>query len=385
MAAHVCQQAGFTESRWHALDALAEILLRFLREVGAAGQPAAEAAGRSSANASDLLDALTSLRIAPSSIARFMISDAAAPPNSTLASFPTLKRPKLNPSFAASSSSPPQHIPSFLPAFPDAQSLARSPSSRIPSHHRRSSQRHSASNLKATQSKLLSERRSAESSLLKLTEQLAQHNEHDSQLPNGSTPLHPFASPSDSTPRFRQSSIFADIASGLSSNQQQQQQQNEQSSEELQHERQNSAINADVDPATAAEDERKEREQAGRGAEVKQEEIEADLNEEEEGDASADGAEQPPPAQNISDGAERKRKRDDSNGAADDNIHHMPVGLSFGIVAKGRRAQVAARAARGGTPKAQQSPVPTPDMSFETVQTKERVESLIQQERQQQK
>lgn len=495
VVAHVCRSLGFTGVRWEALDALAAVMLRFMREVGAGAHASAEASGRATINASDALDALSCLRVPPSAIARFLAGDAASmqPPPVSLASPHRLKRPRLNPSFARSSSTPPAHVPTFLPAFPDQQAFASPNSQSRPLQHQQQQQQQpslkkqtadssSGTSLKHTHSKLLSERRSAERSLLQLTEQLEQqHKEQQEQqqrqqsLAQGhaqstaGVSLHGIElatyNRSDST--LAHKNAFSDVVGliaqrasegiqsseskdgNVSINGDERDVANEETTKQDEHDENGQAGNSskasdgfeegrrqgethtdgaihshrNASPgieATGAnhapntlgcnaahrEEATTPGESSGAAVAVQREAIEPDSDDEQEkGGTSGDGnkaggtndgheASDPNAAEqhgqnqdsiNEASAAKStgKRKRENATEKeADVSQYDTPLGVSFGIVAAGRKARAIAKAARGGAPKAEQSPVPTFDNSMESWQMQERVERLLQQEQQ---
>mmetsp|Transcript_20377 Transcript_20377/g.50678 ORF Transcript_20377/g.50678 Transcript_20377/m.50678 type:complete len:321 (-) Transcript_20377:295-1257(-) len=110
-----------------AADALAEVLSRFLLEVGHTSHRFAETAGRTDVNASDVLCALSSLGSAFSRV----IQDAEAfeiPFAHTLPLRLQIRRlAKRAPAFRELGDPAPAHFPKFLPALPDEHTFSRTP------------------------------------------------------------------------------------------------------------------------------------------------------------------------------------------------------------------------------------------------------------------
>lgn len=163
VVSHVCHTLGFSAARSRPMDALADLLERFLFEAGSKARELAEICGRSEPHAGDAVEALRELRAPPAAIAQFIVGPASdAPPlGVSLPNFPLRKRPKLKPSFKQAGEEPPEHVPPFLPTFPDERAYSR--------HKSEPEGGPSASSARA---RLLQDRRAAESSLLALTDRI---------------------------------------------------------------------------------------------------------------------------------------------------------------------------------------------------------------------
>lgn len=124
--AQVAEAAGFDASQSSVLNILAELLLRFINEVGGASHGYAELAGRTEPNALDILLALNDMGVSTADLSEYIRAQDEIPPAQNLTTFPVPKRQKQLPTFMSLKEIPPSHIPSFLPAFPDEHTYKNS-------------------------------------------------------------------------------------------------------------------------------------------------------------------------------------------------------------------------------------------------------------------
>lgn len=145
--AQVCESVGFQSFQQSALDRLADVGVRYIREVGKIACSSANSATRSQCNVFDVIQGLEDLgftqgfpgasdvshSLSQSGVVRDMIQYVGQaeeiPFAYSIPSFPIVKKRKLDPSFAQAGETPPEeHIPSWLPKFPDPKAyIASSP------------------------------------------------------------------------------------------------------------------------------------------------------------------------------------------------------------------------------------------------------------------
>ncbi|KAF5750412.1 transcription initiation factor TFIID subunit 8 [Tripterygium wilfordii] len=144
--AQICQSVGFQGFKESALDALADITIRYLRDQGKAARFNANLAGRTECNLFDVIQGLEDLKFtqgfpAGSSggsclvssgimkeVTEFVWSSDEIPYAQPLPRFPTIRSRRLIPSFVQMSETPPgKHIPTWLPAFPDPHTYVHTP------------------------------------------------------------------------------------------------------------------------------------------------------------------------------------------------------------------------------------------------------------------
>ncbi|KAK4759552.1 hypothetical protein SAY87_022683 [Trapa incisa] len=183
--AQVCESVGFEGSRGSTLDSLADIAVRYIRDIGMASRFYANLAGRSECNAFDIIRTLDDLGdfqgvsgasavrncIVGSGMMREVIGHVEMteeiPFAHTLPWFPVSKERRLIPSFDLMGETPPgNHIPSWLPAFPDPHTYGRKPMS----NERKP-------DLRAEKLEKVKQRRKAERSLLNLQQRLANYGQ----------------------------------------------------------------------------------------------------------------------------------------------------------------------------------------------------------------
>lgn len=145
--AQVCESEGFQSFQQSALNTLSDVAVRYIREIGKSANFYANLAGRSESNVFDIIHGLEDLGSsqgfsgasdinccpAGSGIVREItqyVGDAEEIPFPySIPSFPIIKDRNPILSFAqVTEVSPSEHIPSWLPAFPDPQICTRSPS-----------------------------------------------------------------------------------------------------------------------------------------------------------------------------------------------------------------------------------------------------------------
>ncbi|KAF7818644.1 transcription initiation factor TFIID subunit 8-like [Senna tora] len=136
--AQICESAGFHSVRESALEALADISLRYLSDLGKMAEFYANLAGRSQCNVFDVIRSLEDLETSQGfpgaseasqclsssgtikQIVNFVGSIEEIPFAHPIPQFPVIKDRKTIPSFIQMDETPPnKHIPAWLPAFPD--------------------------------------------------------------------------------------------------------------------------------------------------------------------------------------------------------------------------------------------------------------------------
>ncbi|XP_028761030.1 transcription initiation factor TFIID subunit 8 [Neltuma alba] len=144
--AQICESTGFHSIKESALEAFADIAIRYLFDLGKMAEFYANLAGRSECNVFDFIRALEDLEatqgflgaseptqcLAGSGIVRDMIrlisSGEGIPLAQPIPRFPVIKDRSVIPSFIQMGESPPsKHIPAWLPAFPDIHTYIHTP------------------------------------------------------------------------------------------------------------------------------------------------------------------------------------------------------------------------------------------------------------------
>jgi hypothetical protein len=121
VAAQLADAAGYEAVQQSSLDILSDILLRYMDQVSAASHANAELCGRSESNALDVLLSLNDLGFTVDTLLGYIKQNPSIPFSNDIQPFPDRKTPpKRTPAFAAIGEIPPPHIPTYLPAFPDA-------------------------------------------------------------------------------------------------------------------------------------------------------------------------------------------------------------------------------------------------------------------------
>lgn len=153
----VAEAVGFDAVQSHAADAIADVLLRYITQLGAASHSYAEMAGRSDTNVFDILLAFEDLGVNIDDLTRMRFHEEEVPFAHALPPYPVEKAPQLLPSFLERGEVPPAHVPGFLPAFPDPHTYTATPV--FPGHERNPA--------KAVHA-MTSARKAAEASLIQL-------------------------------------------------------------------------------------------------------------------------------------------------------------------------------------------------------------------------
>ncbi|XP_015898487.1 transcription initiation factor TFIID subunit 8 [Ziziphus jujuba] len=178
--AQICESVGFQSSKESALDALADIAIKYLCDLGKLANFYASLTGRTECNVFDIIRGLEDLEASQGfpgaadvnrclagsgtveEIVSYVGSAEEIPFAQPVPRFPVIKSRSLIPSFVEMGETPPaQHIPIWLPAFPDPHTYIHTPM-----WHERSSDPRSDKIEQARQ------RRKAERSLLNLQQRL---------------------------------------------------------------------------------------------------------------------------------------------------------------------------------------------------------------------
>lgn len=142
--AQICESAGFHNVKESALEALADISIRYLSDLGKMAEFYANLAGRSQCNVFDVIRGLEDLEAfqgfpgaseashclsssgTVKEIINFVASVEEIPFSQPIPQFPVIKDRKSIPSFIQMDETPPtKHIPAWLPAFPDPHTYIR--------------------------------------------------------------------------------------------------------------------------------------------------------------------------------------------------------------------------------------------------------------------
>lgn len=144
--AQICESVGFEGFKDSALDTLADISIRYLRDLGKRSSFYANLSGRTQCNLFDIIKSLEDLGAlsgfsgasetgkclmssgAVEGIIDFVGSNEEIPFARPIPRFPVLRSRKLIPSFVEMKETPPgNHIPPWLPAFPDPHTYVHTP------------------------------------------------------------------------------------------------------------------------------------------------------------------------------------------------------------------------------------------------------------------
>lgn len=144
--AQICETVGFQSFKESALDALTDIAIRYLRDLGKTASFYASLGGRTECNVFDIVRGLEDLEasqgfagaaevrdcVAGSGIVKGIVEyvDSAdeIPFAQPVPSFPVIKNRKLIPTFVQMGETPPgKHIPDWLPALPDPHTYIHTP------------------------------------------------------------------------------------------------------------------------------------------------------------------------------------------------------------------------------------------------------------------
>ena len=121
--AQAAEAAGFEALVASAHEAVAELLVRHLEEVGRASHAMAEHAGRTDVNVNDVLAAFHATGISAEKLLDFLEREEEMPFAHNLARYPVKRRAKEAASFAEAEQEPPGNVGRFLPAFPSAHTF----------------------------------------------------------------------------------------------------------------------------------------------------------------------------------------------------------------------------------------------------------------------
>ncbi|KAM0935280.1 putative bromodomain associated domain, histone-fold, transcription factor TFIID, subunit 8 [Dioscorea sansibarensis] len=177
----VCESSGFHGSRHSALDALADVLIRYIRDLGSTAHLYANLSGRTTCNVFDIIQGLEDLELSrwlPGAsdihrcvvgsgvvreITQFVSTSDENPFPRPVTSFPISRQPKSVPSSVQGGETPiGKHIPDWLPSFPAQHTYIQTPVWREKTHEP-----------KAEKIEQARQRRKAENSLLSLQQRLA--------------------------------------------------------------------------------------------------------------------------------------------------------------------------------------------------------------------
>lgn len=144
--AQVCESSGFQGFQQSALDTLSDIAVRYMNQIGKVAVSNANLSGRTECNVFDVLQGLEDLGmsqgfsgaseidrgVAGSGIVReiseYVEFSERVPFAYSIPSFPVVKEMKLTESFSKTGGWPPdEHIPAWLPAFPDPETYMSLP------------------------------------------------------------------------------------------------------------------------------------------------------------------------------------------------------------------------------------------------------------------
>lgn len=140
--AQICEGVGFQNFHQSAMDTLSDVAVRYIRDVGKIANSCANLAGRSQCNVFDVIEGLEDLGYiqgfsgasdvshcllgsgAIKDIIRYVDEAEEIPFPYSIPNFPVVKNSKLNPTYLQTGENPPEHVPAWLPAFPDPKSYA---------------------------------------------------------------------------------------------------------------------------------------------------------------------------------------------------------------------------------------------------------------------
>ncbi|XP_072951365.1 transcription initiation factor TFIID subunit 8-like [Typha angustifolia] len=189
--AQILETSGFQSAQRSAIDALADVAIRYICDLGKAARFYANLSGRTSCNVFDVIQGLEDLSSSQGfsaasdvhhclvnsgvvrDIASFVSTEEEIPFARSIPKFPIARTPKAAPSFAeVGEAVGGKHIPEWLPAFPDPHTYIHTPV-----WNKRTT------DPRADMVEQVRQRRKAEMSLLNLQQRLASNN------PAGFTPL----------------------------------------------------------------------------------------------------------------------------------------------------------------------------------------------------
>lgn len=143
VVAQVCENLGFQSFQQSALDTLADVAVRYIQEIGKMGASYANLANRTECNVFDVIQGLEHLGSVQGfsgasdvrhcltrsgvvkDIIRYVSQADELPFAYSIPAFPVVKERVLDLSFAQAEENPPdEHIPSWLPKFPDPATYA---------------------------------------------------------------------------------------------------------------------------------------------------------------------------------------------------------------------------------------------------------------------
>ncbi|CAL9168335.1 unnamed protein product [Musa hybrid cultivar] len=144
--AQICETVGFQGSHYSAVDALTEVTVRYICDLGKSASFYAHLAGRTSCNVFDIIQSLEDLSsqagfsgasdvhhcLVGSGVVReithFVSTKEEVPFAQPIPRFPIPRVPKATPSFAQVNKEPPgKHIPDWLPRLPDPHTYVHTP------------------------------------------------------------------------------------------------------------------------------------------------------------------------------------------------------------------------------------------------------------------
>lgn len=118
---------GFDVCQQSCVDILADLLLRYVQEVGAGSHHYAELAGRSETNPIDVALALNDMSTGVAQLRDFVRHSQEVPFEQSISAFPLRKQSRPAPTFMERGEAPPPHIPPWLPALPDRHTYVATP------------------------------------------------------------------------------------------------------------------------------------------------------------------------------------------------------------------------------------------------------------------
>jgi histone H3/H4 len=129
VVAQVCQSLGFRGIKSTACETLANILYKYLEEVGYRANMFAELAGRIEVNFNDLRLTFEELGVSIEDLSQFATEMEEVPFPKAIPEFPMKKKKKVKqqPILKDAEEPLPPHIPSFLPPFPDKHTYIKTP------------------------------------------------------------------------------------------------------------------------------------------------------------------------------------------------------------------------------------------------------------------
>ncbi|KAF3640748.1 putative membrane magnesium transporter-like [Capsicum annuum] len=178
--AQICESVGFEIFNESALESLADIAIKYIRDLGKTASSSANLAGRTQCSVFDIIQGLEDMCASTgfqrasevnrcglnsgivSEMVEYVESAEEIPFAQPIPHFPVAKHPKMIPSFSQIGETPAfKHVPPWLPAFPDPHTYVRTPT-----------WNERASDPRADKIELARQRRKAERSLLNLQQRL---------------------------------------------------------------------------------------------------------------------------------------------------------------------------------------------------------------------